>query len=165
MRLRDLLIGEEHSDPRPRHQPLAAGQWSGGWRPRASRRCPPASSMARSPRFRRAPAGRGDEPPLRRVDRRPPRDRSLHRRLAAGRGTARLHHQRALRRPFQRSSCSTISAASTISSRARVRFIGEPLQRIAEDHLRILRYFRFHARYGHGEPDAAGARGLHRPGQ
>jgi len=32
-------------------------------------------------------------------------------------------------------------------------FIGEPLQRIAEDHLRILRYFRFHARYGHGEPD------------
>lgn len=35
-----------------------------------------------------------------------------------------------------------------------VRFIGEPLQRIAEDHLRILRYFRFHARYGHGEPDA-----------
>ncbi|MFL6751264.1 MAG: CCA tRNA nucleotidyltransferase [Sphingomicrobium sp.] len=35
-----------------------------------------------------------------------------------------------------------------------VRFIGEPLQRIAEDHLRILRYFRFHARYGHGEPDS-----------
>jgi poly(A) polymerase len=34
-----------------------------------------------------------------------------------------------------------------------VRFIGDPLQRIAEDHLRILRYFRFHARYGHGEPD------------
>ena len=34
-----------------------------------------------------------------------------------------------------------------------VRFIGEPLQRIAEDHLRILRYFRFHARYGHGKPD------------
>ena len=34
-----------------------------------------------------------------------------------------------------------------------VRFIGEPLQRIAEDHLRILRYFRFHARYGHGGPD------------
>ena len=34
-----------------------------------------------------------------------------------------------------------------------LRFIGEPLQRIAEDHLRILRYFRFHARYGHGAPD------------
>jgi poly(A) polymerase len=30
----------------------------------------------------------------------------------------------------------------------RVRFIGEPAQRIAEDHLRILRYFRFVARFG-----------------
>ena len=30
----------------------------------------------------------------------------------------------------------------------RVRFIGEPLQRIAEDHLRILRFFRFSARFG-----------------
>ena len=37
----------------------------------------------------------------------------------------------------------------------RVRFIGEPLQRIAEDHLRILRYFRFHARYGVADPDPA----------
>lgn len=37
----------------------------------------------------------------------------------------------------------------------RVRFIGEPLQRIAEDHLRILRFFRFHARFGKGVPDAA----------
>jgi poly(A) polymerase len=30
----------------------------------------------------------------------------------------------------------------------RVRFIGDPMQRIAEDHLRILRFFRFHARFG-----------------
>jgi len=37
----------------------------------------------------------------------------------------------------------------------RVRFIGDPLQRIAEDHLRILRYFRFHARFGEGGPDIA----------
>jgi poly(A) polymerase len=36
-----------------------------------------------------------------------------------------------------------------------VRFIGEPLQRIAEDHLRILRFFRFHARFGEGAPDEA----------
>jgi poly(A) polymerase len=35
-----------------------------------------------------------------------------------------------------------------------VRFIGDPLTRIAEDHLRILRFFRFHARFGIGEPDA-----------
>ena len=38
----------------------------------------------------------------------------------------------------------------------RVRFIGEPLERIAEDHLRILRFFRFHARFAKGPPDAAG---------
>ncbi|MCY7340146.1 MAG: CCA tRNA nucleotidyltransferase [Sphingomonas bacterium] len=37
----------------------------------------------------------------------------------------------------------------------RVRFIGDPLERIAEDHLRILRFFRFHARFGEGDPDAA----------
>jgi poly(A) polymerase len=36
-----------------------------------------------------------------------------------------------------------------------VRFIGNPYERIAEDHLRILRFFRFHARFGRGEPDAA----------
>ncbi|WP_068080215.1 CCA tRNA nucleotidyltransferase [Novosphingobium rosa] len=36
----------------------------------------------------------------------------------------------------------------------RVRFIGEAHQRIREDHLRILRYFRFRARFGAGEPDA-----------
>ncbi|WP_293882689.1 CCA tRNA nucleotidyltransferase [Sphingomonas sp.] len=36
-----------------------------------------------------------------------------------------------------------------------VRFIGEPRARIAEDHLRILRFFRFHARFGRGAPDAA----------
>jgi poly(A) polymerase len=35
----------------------------------------------------------------------------------------------------------------------RVRFIGDPEARIAEDHLRILRFFRFHARFGAGEPD------------
>lgn len=35
-----------------------------------------------------------------------------------------------------------------------VRFIGDARQRIAEDHLRILRFFRFHARYGRGAPDA-----------
>jgi len=38
----------------------------------------------------------------------------------------------------------------------RVRFIGDPNQRIAEDYLRILRFFRIHAAYGSGEPDRAG---------
>src|SRR3979490_1916016 len=38
----------------------------------------------------------------------------------------------------------------------RVRFIGDPNQRIAEDYLRILRFFRIHAAYGAGELDRAG---------
>jgi poly(A) polymerase len=38
----------------------------------------------------------------------------------------------------------------------RVRFIGDPALRIAEDYLRILRFFRFHATYGEGEPDPEG---------
>src|SRR6202795_5071904 len=38
----------------------------------------------------------------------------------------------------------------------RVRFIGDPGERIAEDYLRILRFFRFHAAYAAGEPDRAG---------
>ncbi len=38
----------------------------------------------------------------------------------------------------------------------RVRFIGDARQRIEEDYLRILRFFRFHAAYGEGHPDRAG---------
>lgn len=38
----------------------------------------------------------------------------------------------------------------------RVRFIGDPDRRIAEDYLRILRFFRIHAAYGVGEPDRDG---------
>jgi len=38
----------------------------------------------------------------------------------------------------------------------RVRFIGTAGERIAEDYLRILRFFRIHAAYGAGEPDRAG---------
>ena len=36
-----------------------------------------------------------------------------------------------------------------------VRFVGDPATRIAEDYLRILRFFRFFARYGTGAPDPA----------
>jgi poly(A) polymerase/tRNA nucleotidyltransferase (CCA-adding enzyme) len=36
-----------------------------------------------------------------------------------------------------------------------VRFVGDPAPRIAEDYLRILRFFRFHARYAAGSPDEA----------
>src|SRR6478752_9303680 len=36
-----------------------------------------------------------------------------------------------------------------------LRFVGDPATRIAEDYLRILRYFRFLARYGNGPVDSA----------
>jgi len=39
-----------------------------------------------------------------------------------------------------------------------VRFIGDAATRIAEDYLRILRFFRFFAHYGSGRPDADGLR-------
>lgn len=38
----------------------------------------------------------------------------------------------------------------------RVRFVGAASLRIAEDYLRLLRFFRFHAHYGSGPPDAEG---------
>jgi poly(A) polymerase/tRNA nucleotidyltransferase (CCA-adding enzyme) len=37
----------------------------------------------------------------------------------------------------------------------RVRFVGDPATRLQEDFLRVLRFFRFQARYGRGEPDPA----------
>ncbi len=38
----------------------------------------------------------------------------------------------------------------------RIVFVGDPMVRIREDYLRILRFFRFLAWFGRGEPDAAG---------
>ncbi len=38
----------------------------------------------------------------------------------------------------------------------RVRFVGKPSERIQEDYLRILRFFRFHAAYGKGAAEALG---------
>ena len=83
----------------------------------------------------------------------PPSDRRIHRRLAGGRRPPRL----SLSMPFGRSarratSIDYFGGKEDLLAR-RVRFIGDPLERIAEDHLRILRFFRFHARFGEGEPD------------
>jgi poly(A) polymerase len=36
----------------------------------------------------------------------------------------------------------------------RIRFVGDPRERIAEDRLRLLRFFRFYAHYGRPPPDA-----------
>lgn len=48
-----------------------------------------------------------------------------------------------------------VNGLADIESRT-VRFIGDAAMRIAEDHLRILRFFRFFALYGSGRPDAEG---------
>ncbi|MCV9961318.1 CCA tRNA nucleotidyltransferase [Pararhizobium sp. BT-229] len=39
-----------------------------------------------------------------------------------------------------------------------IRFIGKAAERVAEDYLRVLRFFRFFAHYGSGRPDADGLR-------
>jgi poly(A) polymerase/tRNA nucleotidyltransferase (CCA-adding enzyme) len=44
----------------------------------------------------------------------------------------------------------------------RVRFVGDPDTRLAEDYLRALRFFRFQARYGAGAPDAAAVAAIRR---
>lgn len=44
----------------------------------------------------------------------------------------------------------------------KVRFVGDPDTRLAEDYLRALRFFRFQARYGTGEPDAAAVAAIRR---
>lgn len=49
----------------------------------------------------------------------------------------------------------TVGGVADLEAR-RVRFIGDASKRIAEDYLRILRFFRFHAYYGEGHPDAEG---------
>ncbi|MET0868691.1 MAG: CCA tRNA nucleotidyltransferase [Pseudorhodoplanes sp.] len=46
-----------------------------------------------------------------------------------------------------------VGGLADLSAR-RVRFIGDASTRIAEDYLRILRFFRFHASFGEGAPDA-----------
>ena len=50
-----------------------------------------------------------------------------------------------------------VGGIADVESRT-VRFIGDASERIAEDYLRILRFFRFFAHYGGGRPDAAGLR-------
>ncbi|ACL60022.1 CCA tRNA nucleotidyltransferase [Methylobacterium nodulans] len=49
----------------------------------------------------------------------------------------------------------TVGGAADLAS-GRVRFIGAAAQRIREDYLRVLRFFRFHARYGRGALDPEG---------
>ena len=72
-----------------------------------------------------------------------------------GCAAARLHHQCA-RHSIATAGFTIIAAALADLAARRIRFIGEAGSRIREDYLRILRFFRFHARYGAGAPDPDG---------
>jgi tRNA nucleotidyltransferase/poly(A) polymerase len=54
-----------------------------------------------------------------------------------------------------------LGGLSDVNAR-RVRFIGNADERICEDYLRILRFFRFFAWYGHGRPDPGGLKAVAR---
>jgi poly(A) polymerase len=73
-------------------------------------------------------------------------------------------HEDALRRDFTINALSadasgnvfdTVGGLDDLENR-RVRFIGSPQDRIREDYLRILRFFRFTSAYASGPPDPAG---------
>ena len=73
-------------------------------------------------------------------------------------------HEDALRRDFTINALScdangevfdTVGGLEDLNAR-RVRFIGKAEDRIVEDYLRILRFFRFTSAYAEGEPDARG---------
>ena len=73
-------------------------------------------------------------------------------------------HEDALRRDFTINALScdvsgkvydSVGGLEDLAAR-RIRFIGKAEDRIREDYLRILRFFRFNAAYGAGEPDARG---------
>jgi poly(A) polymerase len=50
--------------------------------------------------------------------------------------------------------CDPVGGLADLRAR-RVRFVGDPATRIGEDVLRLLRYYRFEARFGSGDGDAA----------
>ena len=96
----------------------------------------------------------------RRLDRRPARDHRLYRRLEGGCRRGATSRSTPCP-PIRRAARSTIiSAASPISRPDASASSAIRSTRIAEDHLRILRFFRFHARFGAGEADRGRARRL-----
>jgi 8-oxo-dGTP pyrophosphatase MutT (NUDIX family) len=182
---RSALLARPSRDQPPAARARCGRRWRalrrrGGAR-RLARHCarrPRPCHPARARRGRPPPRGRGDQGG-------PDRDRSRHRHRCVVGNDGRSHHLRcdldtdgrratvaftddwaadAARRdftinalyadPFSGEVIDHVGGEADIAAR-RVRFIGEPLQRIAEDHLRILRFFRFHARFGEGAPDAA----------
>ena len=103
---------------------------------------------------RRAP-DRNDDAARGRRDRRAVGQGRVRARLRRRRAAARFHHQRAVARaPTERST--TTSAASRISARDGCASSAMRSARIREDYLRILRFFRFSARFAAGGLDRDG---------
>ena len=75
---------------------------------------------------------------------------ALHRQLGGGCSLRRDFTMNALYARCERARCSIQSAGLPDLKAGRVRFIGDAGTRIKEDHLRILRLFRFHAWYKKG---------------
>ena len=103
---------------------------------------------------RQRQAVRAHDPAARRRDRRPPRRRGLHRRLADDAGRRDFTFN-ALYADPDGTIYDPFDGRADLAA-GRVRFIGDPDQRIAEDRLRVLRFFRFHAWYGKPPLDGAG---------
>ena len=114
---------------------------------RAASRCRPASRTAPSRVVAERPALRGHHLPPRRRDLRPPRRRRLLRPTSPRTPRRRDFTMNAL---YARPDGTVVDPLGGLPDlrAGRVRFVGDPAQRIAEDYLRILRFFRFHAWYG-----------------
>ena len=141
--VRNALLGEPHRRHRHRHHGRAAG----GDAPRRGRGLQGGADRHRA-RHRhggdRRPPVRGDDACARTSRPSAATRRCVRPRLEARRRAPRLHHERAVRsRPT--APCTTIVGGLADLEARRVRFIGDAATRIAEDYLRILRFFRFHA--------------------
>ena len=162
--IRDELLGHPGQRRRPRHPDRARRGRASGWRRPRSRPCRPESTMARSPPS--ATAIPIEITTLR-------RDVSTDGRRATVAFTDDWQED-AARRDFTINALSAdpvsgelfdyFGGLADLEAR-QVRFIGDPLQRIAEDHLRILRFFRFHARFGARRARRGSARRLRRARQ
>ena len=123
----------------------------------ASRSCRPAQARHGDPRRRRA-ADRDDDAARGCRDRRAPRQGGVRPRFRRRRQAARLHHQRAVARrrrngPRHRRRPRRSRGADGCASSA------TRMQRIREDYLRILRFFRFSARFAATALDPRGSYG------
>ena len=130
----------DHRDDRRSDPPRARGRIQG----RADRRRARHGDGDR----RRTPDRSDDAAPGRR-DRRAPGQGGVRARLLRRRAPARLHHQRAVARAPTGRVHDYVGGLEDLAA-GRVRFIGDAEARIREDYLRILRFFRFSARYAAG---------------